>query len=42
MAFARQRLGEHLRAAKNKHVTTEEVLDAVFSVRSMSNRVLNI
>jgi hypothetical protein len=36
-AVAKQRLGKHVPAATNTHTTIEEVLDAVFSVRSVSN-----
>jgi hypothetical protein len=32
-AVSRQRLGKHVPAANNTHVTTEQLLDAVFSMR---------
>jgi hypothetical protein len=31
-AIGRQRRGEHISAATNQHATTEELLEAVFSV----------
>jgi hypothetical protein len=33
---ARQRPGKHVPAVTNTHATMEELLDAVFSMRSMS------
>jgi hypothetical protein len=39
---ARQRLSKHVLAAKNTHVTTEELLDAVFSVRCLSYLTLSV
>jgi hypothetical protein len=39
-AAARQRLGKHLPAATNTHVTIEELLDAEFSMRFMSYQIL--
>jgi hypothetical protein len=33
---ASQRLGKHVPAAENTHAETEKLLEAVFSVRSMS------
>jgi hypothetical protein len=33
--FAQQRLAKHVLAAKNTHAAVEELLDAVFSVRSV-------
>jgi hypothetical protein len=35
-AVARQRLAKHLPASTNTHTTVEELLDAVFSVMSVS------
>jgi hypothetical protein len=37
---ARQRLGKHVPTAMNTHVTIEELLDAVFSVPSVSQHVI--
>jgi hypothetical protein len=37
---ARQRLGKHVPAATNTRATTEELLDALFSMRSMSYQIL--
>jgi hypothetical protein len=39
--FAGKRLGKHVRAAKNIHARTEELYDAVFSVRSASYHIFN-
>jgi hypothetical protein len=36
---ARQRLGKHLPAAMNSQATMEELLDAVFSMRSVSYQI---
>jgi hypothetical protein len=36
LIVAKQRLGKHVPAATNTHSTREELLDASFSVRSMS------
>jgi hypothetical protein len=36
----RQRLGKHVPTATNTHATTEELLDAVFSMSSMSYQVV--
>jgi hypothetical protein len=41
-AVARQRLGKHVQAATNAHATTEELLDAVFSMQSGSYQILNM
>jgi hypothetical protein len=38
--FDRQRLGKHVPAAMNTHATTE-LLDAVFSMRSVSYQILS-
>jgi hypothetical protein len=35
-AIAKQRDGRHLSSAKNKHLTIEELLEAVFLMRSVS------
>jgi hypothetical protein len=40
--FARQRLGKHISAATNTHATIYELLDAVFSMRSVSYQILNM
>jgi SUMO ligase MMS21 Smc5/6 complex component len=42
LVAARHRLGEHVNAAKNTHLTIEELLDAVFSVMSLSCKILNM
>jgi hypothetical protein len=34
-AVAMQRLGKHVPAATNTHATTQELLDSVFSMRSV-------
>jgi hypothetical protein len=39
---ARQRLSKHVSAATNTCTTTEELLDAVFSVWSVSYQIVNI
>jgi hypothetical protein len=41
-AVTRQRLGKHFPAATNTHATVEELLDAVFSMWSLSFQVLNM
>jgi hypothetical protein len=41
-AIARQRLGTHVPAATNTHATIKELLDMVFSVRSMSYQTLSM
>jgi hypothetical protein len=38
----RQRLGEHFPAAATLDATIEELLDLVFSMRSLSHQLLNI
>jgi hypothetical protein len=35
VATARQRLGKHAPMARNTHATIEDLLEAVFSMRSM-------
>jgi hypothetical protein len=39
--IARQRLGKHL-SAMNTHSMTEELLDAVFPLRSVPYRIVNM
>jgi hypothetical protein len=39
---ARQQLGKHVPLVSNTHATEKELLDAVFSVRSMSYDILRI
>jgi hypothetical protein len=39
---ARQRLGNHFPAATNTHATVEELMDVVFSMRSVSYQILNM
>jgi hypothetical protein len=39
-AVARQRLGNHFPAATNRHATIEELLEAVFSMRSASYQII--
>jgi hypothetical protein len=41
VAVAKQRPGKHL-TATTTHATVEELLDALFSVRSMSYQILNM
>jgi hypothetical protein len=41
-AAVRQRLGKHVPTAMNTNATTEELVDEVFSVRSMLYQKLNI
>jgi hypothetical protein len=41
-AVARQRLGEYFPAARNTHATIVELLDAVFSMQSVSYQILNM
>jgi hypothetical protein len=37
---ARQRIGRHIPAARNTQATIEELLDAVFPMRSVSYKIL--
>jgi hypothetical protein len=39
---ARQRPGKYVPAAANTHATTEEMVDAMFSVLTVSYQILNI
>jgi hypothetical protein len=39
---SRQRLGKHVPAATHTHATIEEVLNTVFSVRSVSDQLLGM
>jgi hypothetical protein len=39
---ARQRLGKQIPKLTNTHATVEELLDAVFSMRSVSYQILNM
>jgi hypothetical protein len=41
-ATERQRLGKHFPLAKNTHTTLEELLYAVFSIRSMSYQIIDM
>jgi hypothetical protein len=41
-AVARQWLGKNLPAKADTHATIEELLDAVFSMLSVSHQILNI
>jgi hypothetical protein len=40
MAFAGQQLGKHIPMATNTHATLEELVDAVFSIRSVLYQIL--
>jgi hypothetical protein len=40
VAIATQQRGKHVSAATNKHATIEELLEAVFSVRSTPTRTI--
>jgi hypothetical protein len=40
-AVAKQRFGKHVPAAKNRRAVIEELLEEVFSMRSMSYQILN-
>jgi hypothetical protein len=40
--IARQRLGKHFPAATNTRAKKEGLLDAVFSMRSLSYQILNM
>jgi hypothetical protein len=42
LIVVRQRLGKHAPAATITHTTIEELLDAVFSLRSVSYQILNM
>jgi hypothetical protein len=39
---ARQRLGKHVPVANNAHEAIRDLLDAAFSMQSMSYRILNM
>jgi hypothetical protein len=39
---ARQRLGKHVLVAKNAHEAMRELLDAVFTMQSVSYQILNM